>query len=146
MCHDFHISHPGQAVNSYNFCRLFSKAWVESMIAVNFAAGFQTTGVYLINREAVMQEGCFTSAEENSLKPLPRFTPLKHRTVQCSLSGADGDSFKSSACSPSEDSCFSKRQNALINIVDLKSPRVRTQPVLSRANWSHPQLVRGDQL
>ena len=60
VCHDFQISHPGQVVNSYNFCQLFSKAWVESMTAVNITAGFQTTGIYPINREAVMQEGCLT--------------------------------------------------------------------------------------
>ena len=132
VCHDFLISHPGQVVNNYIFCRLFSKAWVESMTAVNITAGFQTTGVYPINREAVMPEGCLTSAEENSFKPLPRFTPLKHRTVQRSLSGADGESFKSStssSCSPFEDSWLPKRQNPLVNIVDLKTPQVKTQPV-----------------
>ena len=130
MCHDFKISHPGQVVNTYNFCRLFSKAWVESMTDANITVGFQTTGVYPINREAVMQEGCLSRAEESSLKPLSRFTPLKHSTVQCSLSSADGESFKSclsSSCSPSEDSCLSRRQNALINIVDLKTPQIKTQ-------------------
>ena len=60
VCHDFQISHPGQVVNHYSFCCHFSKAWVESMTAVNITAGFQTTGIYPINREAVMPEGCLT--------------------------------------------------------------------------------------
>ena len=129
VCHDFQISHPGQVVNHYNFCRLFSKAWVESMTAVNITAGFQTTGIYPINREAVMPEGCLTHIEDNSLKPLPRFTPLKHCTAQGSLSGAVEESLTSSSYSPSEDSWFPRRQNALVNIVDLKTPQFKTQPV-----------------
>lgn len=120
VCHDFNISHPGQVVNSYNFCQLFSKAWVESMTAVNIAAGFQTTGIYPIDREAVMQESCSTSAEDNGLKPLPRFTPLKHRTVHCSSLCANEECYGS---------CSFRKENALINIVDLKTPQVKTQPV-----------------
>ena len=32
VCHDFKISHPGQVINDYNFCRLFSKAWIVQAI------------------------------------------------------------------------------------------------------------------
>ena len=44
--HDFTISHPGQVISDYNFCRLFSKAWLESMTTSNIVAGFRTTGIY----------------------------------------------------------------------------------------------------
>ena len=73
-----------------------------------------------------MPEGCLTHIEDNRLKPLPRFTPLKHCTAQGSLSGAVEESLTSSSYSPSEDSWFPRRQ---VNIVDLKTPQFKTQPV-----------------
>ena len=51
VCHDFQVSHPGRVVNHYNFCSLFSKAWIKSMTCVNIMAGFGTTGV---NRDAIL--------------------------------------------------------------------------------------------
>ena len=29
------LSHPGQVINDYNFCQLFSKAWIHAMTTTN---------------------------------------------------------------------------------------------------------------
>ena len=51
VCHDFQVSHPGKVVSNYNFSKLFSKAWMESMTCTNIVAGFHTTGIFPVNRE-----------------------------------------------------------------------------------------------
>ena len=76
VCHDFQVSHPGQVVNYYNFCSLFSKAWVESMTCINIVAGFKTTGVYPVNRDAIQLPGELKSTE-GMMAPRPMFTPFK---------------------------------------------------------------------
>ena len=57
VCQDFKTSHPGQVVNDYNFCRPFSKAWLESMTTRNIAGGYRTTGIYPLNRDAIQLPG-----------------------------------------------------------------------------------------
>ena len=57
VCHYFVISQPGKVVNEYNFCSLLSKAWLESMTTVNIVDGFQITGIYPVNREAIQLPG-----------------------------------------------------------------------------------------
>lgn len=57
VCQDFKTSHPGQVVNDYNFFRLFSKAWLESMTISTIASGFETTGIYPFNRNAIKLPG-----------------------------------------------------------------------------------------
>ena len=76
VCHDFQVSHPGQVVNYYNFCSLFSKAWVESMTCINILAGFKTTGVYPVNRDAIQLPG-EPKSTEGMMAPQPMFTPFK---------------------------------------------------------------------
>lgn len=57
VCHDYQVSHLGEKITKYNFVQLFSKAWIESMTAANIAAGFEITGIYPPNREAVRLPG-----------------------------------------------------------------------------------------
>ena len=53
VCHDFQVSHPGKVVSDFNFCQLFSKAWIESMTTMNIIAGFQNSQ---LNRLAGLSE------------------------------------------------------------------------------------------
>ena len=75
VCHDYLVSHPGQVINPYNFVELFSKAWIESMTPSNIAAGFEITGIYPINREAVRLPG--TPTVQDKVVPNFTFTPFK---------------------------------------------------------------------
>ena len=81
VCHDFRVSHLGQVVNIYNFSKLFSKAWIESMTSVNITSGFKTTGIYPLNRNAVKLplQGCSDASvkEKCHSQLLPVFTPRK---------------------------------------------------------------------
>ena len=75
VCHDFLISHPGKVVNEKIFCSLLSKARLKSMTTVNTVAGFQTTGIYPVNREAIQLPG--ESSSEAIIAPQPIITPFK---------------------------------------------------------------------
>ena len=52
-CHDFIQKHPGKAISKFNFNKLFSQAWLKSLIPANLIAGFKTCGIYPFDRNAV---------------------------------------------------------------------------------------------
>ncbi len=73
VCHDFKTTHPGKVICDYNFVRLFSKAWLESMTTSNIVAGFRTTGIYPINRDAIQLPGqC-----DFGIEPIVEYIPFK---------------------------------------------------------------------
>ena len=76
VCHDFTITHPGQKVNEYNFCQLFSKAWLESMTIGTIVGGFRTTGIHPLNRDAIKLPG-EKKVTDKFLEPNLGFTPHK---------------------------------------------------------------------
>ena len=87
VCHDFQVSHPGHIVNYYNFCSLFSKAWIESMTSVNIMAGFETTGIYepgcctlstAVQVNTIRRNHCSTNCV-HSLQKNPRRWPIHIR-------------------------------------------------------------------
>ena len=52
-CHDFLAQNPGQVVHQYVFSRLLNTAWFDAMTMRNIIAGFRTTGIFSINRDAL---------------------------------------------------------------------------------------------
>ena len=84
VCHDFTITHPGQVVNEYNFCQLFSKAWLESMTIGTIVGGFRTTGIYPLNRDAIQLPG-ESKATDKYYAPNLTFTPYKRLPLQSSV-------------------------------------------------------------
>lgn len=78
-CHNFMSKNPGQVVNRYNFSRLFSSAWFESMTAKNIISGFRTTGIFPVNRDAITLPGqkARSLAERTGLSYIPVLTPSK---------------------------------------------------------------------
>ena len=80
VCHDFKTSHPGKVINDYNFCRIFSKAWLESMTISNIAAGFRTTGIHPLNRDAIQLPGEFNFADK-TITPNVGYTPFKSNSL-----------------------------------------------------------------
>ena len=51
--YDYLIKNPGKAISKHNFLHTFSEAWYKSMTQKNILVGFQTTGVYPLNRDAI---------------------------------------------------------------------------------------------
>ena len=73
-CHDFIQKHPGKAISKFNFNKLFSQAWLKSLIPANLIAGFKTCGIYPFDRNAVKAVPIFDTsgndkASEKTLEP-----------------------------------------------------------------------------
>lgn len=76
--HNFLTSNPGRTVTRYDFCKLFSEAWCNSLTPKNIAAGFRTTGVYPFDRYAVLSK--LKDASEES--DLHKFIPDCHEDIK----------------------------------------------------------------
>ena len=138
VCRDYLVSHPGQVINPYNFVRLFSKAWIESMTASNIAGGFEKAGIYPPNRNAVCLPGKATVRDK--IVPNTTYTPFKRYAV---TSQPEADS---SFCSLSE----SLPQSPTVSIPrpprslmeTLPTPKLKTVPLATvedRVITGHPR-------
>ena len=119
VCHDFKTTHPGKVICDYNFGRLFSKAWLESMTTSNIVAGFHTTGIYPVNRDAIQLPGQCDFADK-CIEPIVEYTPFKRypqNTVHTSSILKAAKSFTIS------------RPSALRDIVDIKTPEFKTKRI-----------------
>ena len=120
VCQDFKTSHPGQVVNDYNFCRLFSNAWLESMTTSIIAGGFRTTGIYPLNRDAIQLPGDCNFANK-LITPNVGFTPFKSHPQ-------DG-LYTSSNIKSAELPLVKPRPNCLRDITQVKTPRVQSKRI-----------------
>ena len=130
VCHDFKISHQGQVINDYNFCRLFSKVWIESMTTSNIIGGFHTTGIYPINRNAIQLPG-ESKLTDKLIAPCLNFTPFKRHPVEDGLhSSSDILTAQHSPLLASK----SKRPNSLTDIVHTNTPVIKSQRISAPAD------------
>ena len=120
VCRDFVISHPGKVINKYNFCHLFSKAWLESMTTVNIVAGFRTTGIYPLDRCAIQLPGECNWANK-LITPNVGFTPFK-RYPQDGL-------HTSSDIRAGELSLINPRPNCFRDITQVNTPKVQSKRI-----------------
>ena len=83
VVHDIWVSHPGQTVTQWNFCRLFSKAWLEAMNAPNISAGFRMTSIYPLYFDA-LKVPCQVKAESpsQSVESVLPYTPAKREVFR----------------------------------------------------------------
>ena len=88
VCHDFKTSHPGKVINDYNFCCIFSKAWLESMTISNIAGGFHTTGIHPLNRHAIQLPGECNFADK-MITPNVGYTPFKSNPLDMLHTSSD---------------------------------------------------------
>ena len=81
VCHEYLTANPGKIITRYEFSRLFSKAWMGSMTISNITAGFRVTGIYPLDREAVLGPISDLSAlsEETGLSFIPMISPAVRR-------------------------------------------------------------------
>ena len=63
--HDFIQKHPGKAISKFNFNKLFSQAWLKSLIPANLIAGFKTCGIYPFDRNAVKAVPIFDTSDND---------------------------------------------------------------------------------
>ena len=81
--HDFLTKNPGMIISKYNFSQVFSEAWLKSMTPKNVIAGFQTTGVYPPNRDAIKLPGdsdeTSSLCQNTGISYIPLYTPVKRR-------------------------------------------------------------------
>ena len=124
VCQDYQVSHPGQVISCYNFCQLFSKAWIESMTASNIITGFETTGIYPVDREAIQLPGESTVPQRSTIAPQTTFSPFK-RFTEDELFSADE--------APTPHQTMRRRPNSVTSIVESKTPVLKTQRVVPGA-------------
>ena len=71
---------PGKVVNRFVFSQLLHEAWTDAMTSLNIKAGFRTTGIYPLNRNAVAvkirKPIMDTDASKKELHFLPLCSPL----------------------------------------------------------------------
>ncbi len=99
-----------RSVTRYDFCSLFSNAWMTAMSMKNVIAGFRVCGVYPFDREAlVLPEEKYTSfkpetlPQRSGLKYIPMYSPMRPRPEPlCSSPFPDCSSRRVST--PAEDS------------------------------------------
>ena len=117
VVHDFRVSHPGRVVTQYNFCRLFSKAWVEAMTVANISAGFLTTGIYPLNPDA-LKLPCQMKSKSDIVPSTMAFTPAKRDVLE----------ERNDVCDSGEDISLpdSALESPLISVSDYKPAKQQT--------------------
>ena len=85
VCHTYLSQNPGQVVHRYVFSQLFSSAWIEAMTIRNIVSGFRTTGIYPLNRDAILLPGepKKSLSEKTGLSFIPLYTPSKWCKPRC---------------------------------------------------------------
>ncbi len=85
VCHRFISENPGKVVTRYSFSNLLRQAWMSSMTMKNVIAGFKTTGIYPVDRNAVIKkvEYDHTSVSETTLPFLPMTSPMPRKKNWC---------------------------------------------------------------
>ena len=81
VCRKYLFTNPGLVITKFHFSRLFSQAWSNSMTINNITCGFQTTGIYLLDPNAILaklsssqhelHEGCSGVTEVTTFSPDP---------------------------------------------------------------------------
>ena len=81
VCHEFLTANPGKIITRYEFSQLFSEAWMGSMTIPNVIAGFRVTGIYPLDREAVLGliSNITALSEETGLSFIPLISPAVRR-------------------------------------------------------------------
>ena len=117
-----------RSVNRYDFCSLFSQAWVNAMIMKNIIAGFRKCRVYPFNRAAIVPP----EEDYSTLKPkavpeivglnyVPVYTPVQHCTESSSA-------LLSPATSPHEVLCKLSQFQSLLSPPCTPGPPLNLSP------------------
>ena len=94
-CHRYVVEHPGARITKHNFSVVFSEAWILAVTPKNIMSGFQTTGVWPPNRNAIiLPTDPSNLAAKSGVAYIPLFTPAKRRlSSSCSLDSPVPDAY-----------------------------------------------------
>ena len=105
-CHLYMSCNPGKAVNRFNFTETFSRAWTKAMTPANIVAGFRSTGIYPLNRYAVLrylqleEDGKIDMITSKMRLFLPLYSPAKSHPHTCITSDSESiDYYEKDTCS-----------------------------------------------
>ena len=87
-CQNYLSKHKGKAVTRFRFSEVFSRAWVCGITMSNVIAGFQTTGIFLLDHTAVKSKVLVDPAEVFDLCGLPKETGIKFLPLYSPLVGS----------------------------------------------------------
>ena len=96
---------PGKAVNRFNFTEIFSRAWTKAMTPANIVAGFRSTGIYPLNRYAVLrylqleEDGKIDMIASKMGLFLPLYSPSKSHPRTCTSDSESIDYCEENTCS-----------------------------------------------
>ena len=114
VIHDFITKHKGREITIYDFSKLFSEAWSQSMTLKNVAAGFKVTGVFPFNRRAItLPDEKFETfrpaalIKSSGVKFVPLYSPSSltrdtSRMISCSPDKTDVAYLSDSLLTPSK--------------------------------------------
>ena len=83
-------AHARRGLTRYEFSKLFSEAWTSSMAISNIIAGFRVTGMYPLDREAML--GLISDVSALSEETGMSFIPMISPAVRCFTSRRDVES------------------------------------------------------
>lgn len=91
VCHEFYTANPGKVVTRYDFSQLFCKAWMDSMTITNIISGFKVTGIYSVNRHALLDPVDTSSSlsAKTGVAYIPLYSPSIGRTRSCATCGSE---------------------------------------------------------
>ena len=104
-CHFYMSCNPGKAVNRFNFTEIFSRAWTKAMTPANIVAGFRSTGIYPLNRYAVLrylqleEDGKIDMIASKMGLFLPLYSPSKSHPRTCTSDSESIDYYEENTCS-----------------------------------------------
>ena len=104
-CHLYMSCNPGKAVNRFNFTEIFSRAWTKAMTPANIVAVFRSTGIYPLNRYAVLrylqleEDGKIDMIASKMGLFLPLYSPSKSRPHTCTSDSESIDYYEENTCS-----------------------------------------------
>ena len=131
QCHDFVTGNPGKVVTRYEFSRLLSKAWFESMTQQNVISSFRCTGICPFNRDAIQlpisngRKSFDALEKETGLKFIPLYTCTNSPSVrQVRDSLEEGNSTPFVPCLQRQ-TAVTRMLMSLDNIPQLKVPEER---------------------
>lgn len=101
VCQEFCARNVGRVVTIYDFSKLFSQAWYQSMTMKNITSGFKVTGVFPVDRSAVTlpqdiaQKKTFRPealAIQSGLAYIPLYSPAPPKTRKTTPAGMQSTS------------------------------------------------------
>ena len=96
---------PGKAVNRLNSIEIFSRAWTKALTPANIVAGFRSTGIYPLNRYAVLrylqlkEDGKIDMIASKMELFLPLYRPSKSHPHTCTSDSETIDYYEENTCS-----------------------------------------------